>query len=612
MKYTFTALIFWFATSVYSQKLPFQGKLLENEEPVTGTKAFVFSIDSSWSESHSSVSVLDGFYSVILGETNPLPGDLFNNADERALTIQVGDETLSPITLYKPYPSTADSIALRDVKLFNEAGDLRTHLNVYEATDAGSLVLYGANDSTKVILGSSYEGYGGYLGLYDSLRYQGARLFVNAKGVGNLYTMDASHQVSGWFGNQGGTGGFMQLVGYTSGLFTGATYTGMASWNSGLPYFIMEGSSSNPYTTLLQFGGTKNTVGETSYFNMNTSNRALAGKVSAITMNVINDANGDDPAAEGAELFLYGDTTPNFQIGGQAWTDSDQAIFNMFGSKGDGNGWYLSNMNLSTTASGDYDISTLSMQNTVEGGSVFETIYLTSAGAAHSGQLLVRDSLASPVADLKNNGTSGELSLFSISGADALNMNAYGIKGGEDPYTEGFVLSENATNGSAFEMYSLGIGTITMYGNSGTINAVSVNQTSDARLKENIQPQQDALEKVKALRGVTFEWKADETNQQHLGFIAQEVEAVYPELVTTKPDGYKAVNYAVLVSALVEAVKALDAKMDVLQDENTQLKVDLANASASAQDIEQLKAEMASIRELLSLTVRDNSVGQNK
>ncbi len=98
---------------------------------------------------------------------------------------------------------------------------------------------------------------------------------------------------------------------------------------------------------------------------------------------------------------------------------------------------------------------------------------------------------------------------------------------------------------------------------------------------------------------MTFEWKSDPSNEQHIGFIAQEVQEIYPEMVITNEDGYKAVNYAVLVSSLVEAIKELDKKVNMLADENAKMKAELSAASSKSSEIEQLRSEIASIRELL-------------
>jgi hypothetical protein len=96
-----------------------------------------------------------------------------------------------------------------------------------------------------------------------------------------------------------------------------------------------------------------------------------------------------------------------------------------------------------------------------------------------------------------------------------------------------------------------------------TLNATTVNSTSDERLKENVETIADASTKVAALRGVNFDWKA--TGEKSMGVIAQEVEAVIPEVVATDEEGGKAVNYQAMVGLLIEAVKELQEEVKALK-----------------------------------------------
>lgn len=86
---------------------------------------------------------------------------------------------------------------------------------------------------------------------------------------------------------------------------------------------------------------------------------------------------------------------------------------------------------------------------------------------------------------------------------------------------------------------------------------------SDSRLKSNVKTIDGALDKIKQLRGVTYDYhtpgergeELGESQDHQVGFIAQELEAVIPEVVTTRHDGYKAVAYQNLTSVLVEGIK---------------------------------------------------------
>lgn len=93
---------------------------------------------------------------------------------------------------------------------------------------------------------------------------------------------------------------------------------------------------------------------------------------------------------------------------------------------------------------------------------------------------------------------------------------------------------------------------------------------SDVRLKENITPVINSLEKVAQLNGVNFNWK--DTGRYDLGVIAQDVEKVAPEIVVTMENGYKAVDYPKLSALLIEAVKDLQEQNIYLLSEITILK----------------------------------------
>ena len=88
-------------------------------------------------------------------------------------------------------------------------------------------------------------------------------------------------------------------------------------------------------------------------------------------------------------------------------------------------------------------------------------------------------------------------------------------------------------------------------------------QASDFRLKKNIVSIDNSLDKVLALDGKYFDWKDD--GRHDIGFIAQDVEKVLPELVSETDDGYKALNYPQITAVLVNAVKELKSENDILR-----------------------------------------------
>jgi hypothetical protein len=128
---------------------------------------------------------------------------------------------------------------------------------------------------------------------------------------------------------------------------------------------------------------------------------------------------------------------------------------------------------------------------------------------------------------------------------------------------------------------NLGIGTtdpgytLTVVGTSWTTN--NAWSGSDLRLKQNIQPISDALNKVLQLGGVSYQWKTSEFPQSsfddkiHLGLIAQDVEKIVPELVTMGPDGYKGLDYNGFAPLLIGAVQEQQSQLTSLSGQLSSL-----------------------------------------
>nr|VFK39556.1 MAG: Collagen triple helix repeat-containing protein [Candidatus Kentron sp. SD] len=100
----------------------------------------------------------------------------------------------------------------------------------------------------------------------------------------------------------------------------------------------------------------------------------------------------------------------------------------------------------------------------------------------------------------------------------------------------------------------------------GKIRGTQFVSSSDARLKKDIRPLENPLDKITRVRGVSFHWKDEEKGtDREIGVIAQEVEKEFPELVSTDGEGYKSVAYGKLTAVLIEAVKAQQARIDELE-----------------------------------------------
>ena len=93
--------------------------------------------------------------------------------------------------------------------------------------------------------------------------------------------------------------------------------------------------------------------------------------------------------------------------------------------------------------------------------------------------------------------------------------------------------------------------------------------SSDRRYKDNLQAITNPIDKVKSLTGYTFTWndKHEQFNgSDDIGVVAQEVEKIFPEIVDTRDNGYKAVKYEKMVALLIEAVKDQQKQIDELRE----------------------------------------------
>jgi hypothetical protein len=110
--------------------------------------------------------------------------------------------------------------------------------------------------------------------------------------------------------------------------------------------------------------------------------------------------------------------------------------------------------------------------------------------------------------------------------------------------------------------------------------ATAFHTTSDERLKENIETIENPLHTLDAIRGVAFNFKENpartdlDSHHRRAGVLAQDVQKVLPEAVTSGPDGYLSVDYNALIPVLIEAVKEQQKQIDILQEELESLKAE--------------------------------------
>ena len=143
-------------------------------------------------------------------------------------------------------------------------------------------------------------------------------------------------------------------------------------------------------------------------------------------------------------------------------------------------------------------------------------------------------------------------------------------------------IGQAVATSSNVQFNSLGVG-MAASATAGRIDATNdivAFSSSDIRFKENITPIKNALDKISKISGNTYDWK-EENKIEHgyegndVGVIAQEIEAVLPQLVQTRESGYKAVKYDKLVALLIEGIKEQQKQIEDLSNKINKLETGL-------------------------------------
>ena len=138
----------------------------------------------------------------------------------------------------------------------------------------------------------------------------------------------------------------------------------------------------------------------------------------------------------------------------------------------------------------------------------------------------------------------------------------------------------SANNGSETIANKLSIsstGTLTVSG-----DVIAYGSPSDAKYKENVKPIENALDKVMDLEGVSFDWKENSEVldiKEDIGFIAQDVQKVIPELVKENEDGNLSLRYQGLIPVLLEAMKQQQKQIDELKSQISSCNIKQCNCT---------------------------------
>jgi len=175
-------------------------------------------------------------------------------------------------------------------------------------------------------------------------------------------------------------------------------------------------------------------------------------------------------------------------------------------------------------------------------------------------------------AGISVSGTTGAVTIGNTGVTSAVAGTGVGVSGATGAVT--FSIGQAVATNSNVQFNSLGVGTAgsAVAGEIRATADVTAFYSSDERLKENITPIENPIEKLMAINGVTFDWKEGfETLHSHVGsdtgVVAQQIEAIQlPGTVATRETGYMAVNYEKLNALLIEGFKAQQKEINELKE----------------------------------------------
>ncbi|MEL7532550.1 MAG: tail fiber domain-containing protein [Bacteroidota bacterium] len=325
------------------------------------------------------------------------------------------------------------------------------------------------------------------------------------------------------------------------------------------------------------------------------------------------DANGNASWVDAAGLSVTGDNLGSHTAGqnlelGSYWLSADGAneglqIDNNGNASFSNDATVTNDLTVSNDASITNDL-TVSNNASVSGNAT------VSQNITVGNVLNVSDTASAAFLKLSNGATNGYVLQSDANGnafwVDAASLSVTGDNLGSHTASQNLSLSTNwiSGDGDAEGIYvenggSVGIGTDDPQAKlhvTGLIVSTSSGSPSDFRFKEEISPLENATAMVSQLKAVRYNYKVTEFPQEgfpadaQIGFVAQDLEAVLPHLVHTRPDGYKWVDYAKMTPVLAQSMIEMNERIEKLEEENQALKAQNEAYEALLQRVTKLEA----------------------
>ena len=360
---------------------------------------------------------------------------------------------------------------------------------------------------------------------------------------------------------------------------TTVNQTASVLFSSGSNKFGDFGNDTHEFTGSVQVSGSLTTIGTSTATSFNGTINATNGVISGSSQIL-----GGSGLVSGSSQVTLQSTT--------GFTAYDTALATITGS-------LISSASASKTTNDSQDVSITNL-NSATASLLIETANLET----FSGSALTRlTNLETTSASLLIETANLESFTSSINTTIKSKLDADGVISGSSQITAGSTTNfatdvktrlnaETVVSGSsqvtlssttgggtsaAVQFGSLGIGMAASVttGRIDATNDIVAFSSSDIRFKENIKPIENAIDKIRKISGNTYDWK-EENKVEHgyegndVGVIAQEIEAVLPQLVQTRESGFKAVKYDKLVALLIEGIKEQQLQIE-------QLRIDLNN-----------------------------------